>query len=188
MSRFLSLGSYFAIQDFLSGWFHGAPFDQIHRENCVAFVAYAFYKRNYGDLPARVGRAAVLFACTSFACALTHSFTHSHSLTHSLTRSLARSLVYCFSPKHLRKSSCALFSCQCLTLLLFVLCSIISPALLAVTTAFSTQGTFLKATSEHNHAAQGPPGSSVLWCVLLSCWLCEFTHVMIRTRSNPAHR
>ena len=178
MSRFLSLGSYFAIQDFLSGWFHGAPFHQIHRENCVAFVAYAFYNHDYGDLPARVGRAAVLFACTSFACALTHS----------LTRSLARSLVYCFSPKHLRKSSCALFSCQCLTLLLFVLCSITSPALLAVTTAFSTQGTFLKATSEHNHAAQGPPGSSVLWCVLLSCWLCEFTHVRIGTRSNPAHR
>ncbi|DBA90114.1 TPA: hypothetical protein ACH3X1_003430 [Trebouxia sp. C0004] len=57
MSRFLTLGGYFAIQDFLSGWFHGAPFDQIYRENCVAFVAYAFYNRDYDDLPARAQEA-----------------------------------------------------------------------------------------------------------------------------------
>lgn len=76
MSRFLTLGGYFSIQDFLSGWFHGAPFDQIYRENCVAFVAYAFYNRDYDDLPARVGLAAVLSASTSFTRSLTHSLAH----------------------------------------------------------------------------------------------------------------
>jgi len=103
MSRFLTLGSYFAIQDFLSGWFHGVPFDQIHRENCVAFVAYAFYNRDYDDLPARVGLATVLFASTScihtlfcwVACSLAHSLTH--SLVHSLTHLL-------ILPKKLRKT------------------------------------------------------------------------------------
>ena len=54
IARFLTLGSYFSIKDFLTGWFHGAPFDQIRRGNCVDFVAYAFYNRDYDSLPERV--------------------------------------------------------------------------------------------------------------------------------------
>ncbi len=157
MSRFLSLGSYFAIQDFLSGWFHGAPFDQIHRENCVAFVAYAFYNRGYDDLPARVGLATVLFASTSF--------------TRSLGRLLAHSLLL-FLPTNLHTSLCG-------TLLYYF---VLLPHTSASCSVFLA---VTEAASEYNHAAQDSSGPSVLRCVLLSCWLCEFTYVD-RHRKQPS--
>lgn len=111
MSRFLSLGSYFAIQDFLSGWFHGAPFDQIHRENCVAFVAYAFYNRGYDDLPARVGLATVLFASTSFTRSL------GRLLAHSLT-----SFVPPNKPAHKSVWNTAVLFCVTASLFCFLFC------------------------------------------------------------------
>ena len=40
--RLLDLGAVFGIQEFLSGWFKGAPFEAIKRENMVDFIAYGF--------------------------------------------------------------------------------------------------------------------------------------------------
>ncbi|BDA41216.1 hypothetical protein COCOBI_01-8710 [Coccomyxa sp. Obi] len=48
--RMLELGCIFGIQDFLSGWFHGVPFDQIWRGNVLDFIAYGFYCKRVEDL------------------------------------------------------------------------------------------------------------------------------------------
>ena len=52
--RFLELPGVLSIQDFLSGWFHGAPFESIRRGNVLDFVAYGFYSQNFADLTPRV--------------------------------------------------------------------------------------------------------------------------------------
>lgn len=52
--RFLELPGVLSIQDFLSGWFHGAPFESIRRDNVLDFVAYGFYSQNYHELTERV--------------------------------------------------------------------------------------------------------------------------------------
>ena len=41
--RLLELGSVFGIEEFLSGWFKGAPFESIQRGNVEDFIAYGFY-------------------------------------------------------------------------------------------------------------------------------------------------
>ena len=43
------------LQEFLSGWFLGAPFESIRRGNVLAFAAYAFYGRSLQQLPVQVG-------------------------------------------------------------------------------------------------------------------------------------
>lgn len=43
------------LQEFLSGWFLGAPFESIRRGNVLAFAAYAFYGRSLQQLPLQVG-------------------------------------------------------------------------------------------------------------------------------------
>ncbi|KAL3146801.1 hypothetical protein ABBQ38_014780 [Trebouxia sp. C0009 RCD-2024] len=48
--RFLRLHGVLSIQDFICGWFHGAPYDQIHRGNVLDFVAYGFYSKQPRDL------------------------------------------------------------------------------------------------------------------------------------------
>lgn len=52
--RFLQLPGVLSIQDFLSGWFHGAPFEAIRRDNVLDFVAYGFYSQTYDELTERV--------------------------------------------------------------------------------------------------------------------------------------
>ena len=52
--RLLELGSIFGIDDFLSGWFHGAPFDEILRGNVLDFIAYGFYCKRVADLTPEV--------------------------------------------------------------------------------------------------------------------------------------
>ena len=61
--RFLELPGVLSIQDFLSGWFHGAPFDSICRENVLDFVAYGFYSQNYADLTPRVCPISIVAIC-----------------------------------------------------------------------------------------------------------------------------
>ena len=51
------------LQEFLSGWFLGAPFESIRRGNALAFAAYAFYGRSLQQLPLQVGPGRLL--CTS---------------------------------------------------------------------------------------------------------------------------
>ena len=52
--RFLQLHGVLSIQDFICGWFHGAPYDQIHRGNVLDFVAYGFYSKQPQDLSPKV--------------------------------------------------------------------------------------------------------------------------------------
>ena len=56
MRRFLTLSRCMSIEKFLSGWFHGAPYADIRRENVVDFVAYGFYCRTEDELPPAVRR------------------------------------------------------------------------------------------------------------------------------------
>lgn len=53
--RFLSLSGCISIEKFLSGWFHGAPYEAIRRGNVEDFVAYGFYCRTVQNLPPQVG-------------------------------------------------------------------------------------------------------------------------------------
>ncbi|CAL8466496.1 g6032 [Coccomyxa elongata] len=58
--RMLELGCIFGIQDFLSGWFHGVPFNQIWRGNVLDFIAYGFYCKRVEDLtPEQLERSEV---------------------------------------------------------------------------------------------------------------------------------
>ncbi|CAL5226232.1 g9076 [Coccomyxa viridis] len=50
MQRFLNLQLVFPLEDFLRGWFLGAPFESILRNNVEEFVAYAFYCRRWSEL------------------------------------------------------------------------------------------------------------------------------------------
>ena len=52
------------LQEFLSGWFLGAPFESIRRGNALAFAAYAFYGRSLQQLPLQVrpDRASCMFS------------------------------------------------------------------------------------------------------------------------------
>lgn len=52
--RFLQLNRCMCIEDFLRGWFHGAPYETIRRGNVEDFVAYGFYCRTMDTLPPRV--------------------------------------------------------------------------------------------------------------------------------------
>ena len=52
--RFLQLHGVLSIQDFICGWFHGAPYDQIQRGNVLDFVAYGFYSKQPQDLSPKV--------------------------------------------------------------------------------------------------------------------------------------
>ena len=63
--RMLELGSIFGIQDFLSGWFHGVPFDQILRGNVLDFIAYGFYCKRVENLTPEV--------CLSLTSVSTHA-------------------------------------------------------------------------------------------------------------------
>ena len=52
--RFLHLRGVFSIEDFLSGWFHGAHISAIRRLNVEDFVAYGFYTQTLQDLSPEV--------------------------------------------------------------------------------------------------------------------------------------
>lgn len=52
--RFLALPDVLSMQDFLSGWFHGAPFETIRRDNVLEYLAYVFHDGVYKDLSAEV--------------------------------------------------------------------------------------------------------------------------------------
>ncbi len=52
--RFLQLKGCMSIEDFFSGWFHGAPAETIKRGNVEDFVAYGFYFRTLEGLPSEV--------------------------------------------------------------------------------------------------------------------------------------
>lgn len=49
--RFMALHGVIDIRDFLSGWFHGAPFEDLRHGNIQDFVAYGFYCSAYRALP-----------------------------------------------------------------------------------------------------------------------------------------
>ena len=66
--RFLQLHGVLSIQDFICGWFHGAPYDQIHRGNVLDFVAYGFYSKQPKDLSPKVG--ALHCPCQSLGLAI----------------------------------------------------------------------------------------------------------------------
>lgn len=52
--RFLELHGVLSIHDFITGWFHGAPYEQIYRGNVLDFVAYGFYSKRPQDLSPKV--------------------------------------------------------------------------------------------------------------------------------------
>lgn len=74
--RFLQLHGVLSIQDFICGWFHGAPYDQIRRGNVLDFVAYGFYSKQPKDLTLKVGafheqckvKLVVGSACLGLVC------------------------------------------------------------------------------------------------------------------------
>ena len=53
--RFLKLKTVIDIQQFITGWFHGAHIEQIARGNVEDFVAYAFYSSSPSELSLEVG-------------------------------------------------------------------------------------------------------------------------------------
>ncbi|EIE23278.1 hypothetical protein COCSUDRAFT_47573 [Coccomyxa subellipsoidea C-169] len=59
--RFLQLNGCMCIEQFLSGWFHGAPYACIRRGNVEDFVAYGFYNRTMDTLPPRLQAATKIF-------------------------------------------------------------------------------------------------------------------------------
>jgi hypothetical protein len=67
--RLLELGTVFGIQEFMSGWFKGAPFEAIQRENMVDFIAYGFYCKRTEDLTPEV-RWSCLKVSAFVACML----------------------------------------------------------------------------------------------------------------------
>ena len=67
MRRFLGLSRCISIRDFFSGWFHGAPYEAIHRGNVKDFVAYGFYCKTTEQLPPAVG-TLLLTASSVRAC------------------------------------------------------------------------------------------------------------------------
>jgi len=61
--RLLELGSIFGIDDFLTGWFHGVPFDQVWHDNVLDFIAYGFYCKRPSQLTPEVGRLLSSLLC-----------------------------------------------------------------------------------------------------------------------------
>jgi hypothetical protein len=53
-ARLLNLGSIFGFEDFLSGWFRGAPMEKIKRGNVEDFLAYGFYCKRVDELTPEV--------------------------------------------------------------------------------------------------------------------------------------
>lgn len=51
--RFMNLHGVIDIRKFLSGWFHGAPFEVLRHGNIQDFVAYGFYCSAFEELPPR---------------------------------------------------------------------------------------------------------------------------------------
>jgi len=54
-ARFLTLASCMPMEDFLSGWFMGAPAESVLRGNVEDFVAYGFYCSRMQELDPEVG-------------------------------------------------------------------------------------------------------------------------------------
>ena len=66
--RLLELGSVFGIEEFLSGWFKGAPFEAIHRGNVEDFIAYGFYCKRTEQLTEGVRACFRLFWAWCCCC------------------------------------------------------------------------------------------------------------------------
>lgn len=58
--RLLDLGTIFGFEDFLCGWFRGAPFEKIKRGNLLDFIAYGFYCKRVEDLTPEVWKNMLL--------------------------------------------------------------------------------------------------------------------------------
>ena len=58
--RFLTLASCMPMDDFLSGWFMGAPAESVLRGNVEDFVAYGFYCRKLEELKPEVPSFSLL--------------------------------------------------------------------------------------------------------------------------------
>ena len=61
--RFLELHGVLSIKDFITGWFHGAPYDSIYRDNVLDFVAYGFYSKQPSELSPKVCPDSVCGMC-----------------------------------------------------------------------------------------------------------------------------
>lgn len=68
--RFLKLRYVFEFDDFISGWFHGAPVSAIRRGNLEDFVAYGFYTHSMHDLTPQVWRSRCPHSISSRASSL----------------------------------------------------------------------------------------------------------------------
>ena len=81
--RFLALPDVLSMQDFLSGWFHGAPFDTIRRDNVLEYIAYVFHDGVYKDLSAEVcliehPTLPPVDRCFALTCLSLVSYTYQH--------------------------------------------------------------------------------------------------------------
>ena len=61
--RFLKLESVFTLEQFLCGWFFGAPFSSIKRGNVEELIAYGFYTTRLQELSEEVRAAVRLAPC-----------------------------------------------------------------------------------------------------------------------------
>ena len=52
--RFLKLATVFTLEQFLCGWFFGAPFSSLRRGNVEELIAYGFYTRRWKELTPEV--------------------------------------------------------------------------------------------------------------------------------------
>ena len=55
MHRLLACHEMLPIKEFLSGWFMGAAWEDIKRDNAKDFLAYGFFASTLEDLPPEVG-------------------------------------------------------------------------------------------------------------------------------------
>ena len=67
--RFLKLESVFTLEQFLCGWFFGAPFSSIKRGNVEELIAYGFYTTRLQELSEEVRAAAQIAHLQAEGCA-----------------------------------------------------------------------------------------------------------------------
>ena len=78
-NRFLALRDVMCIRDFISGWFHGAPFESVHASDAAAFVAYGFMNSRLEDLSPQASTArSHAWAGQHHGCAWDSSFVLPH--------------------------------------------------------------------------------------------------------------
>ena len=68
--RIMRLADVTSLEEFVSGWFQGAPFPSVRRGNMEDFIAYGFYGKRFRELDAKVCCLMHVGRCTGSGCKL----------------------------------------------------------------------------------------------------------------------